>query len=231
MAELIRIRAASAAAGLDLARALSVAGITAHLVPGPAGVEVEIDDPHEETAQLVREIQRVLAGWAEEPNPLETVIRIVRRPEPDQGRRASTRTGSRRGTGLVLLSALMMLTLLLAGCGGNSGGSAATATTGQATSTEAGTTLELSADPSGKLEFDKTRLEAPAGRVTIVLTNDASVEHNVAIEGNSVDVESELVKDGGKTSVTAELKPGTYTFYCSVPGHEEAGMKGTLIVK
>jgi uncharacterized cupredoxin-like copper-binding protein len=35
---------------------------------------------------------------------------------------------------------------------------------------------------------------------------------------------------GGRSTVTATLKAGTYTFYCSVPGHEQAGMRGTLTV-
>jgi plastocyanin len=231
MAELIRVKTESAATGLDSLKALSVAGIAAHLAPGPAGIEVEIDDPREDTAHLVREIQRVLVAWAGERQPPEPVIRILKRPEPSARQGASTGIGTSRHAGLVLLPALLALALLLAGCGSDSGGSAAPETTAETTVGGAGTTLEIDADPSGKLEFDKTRLEAPAGKVTIMLTNDSSIDHNVAIEGDGVDVESETVKDGGKTSVTAELKPGTYTFYCSVPGHEEAGMKGALIVK
>ena len=63
-----------------------------------------------------------------------------------------------------------------------------------------------------------------------MLTNDSSVPHDVAIEGNDVSATSETVADGGQTSVSATLAPGTYTFSCTVPGHEEAGMKGTLAV-
>ena len=77
---------------------------------------------------------------------------------------------------------------------------------------------------------DKTTLEAPAGKVTIVLTNDSSVPHDVAIEGNGVDVTSEEVDGGGTASVSATLEPCTYTFLCTVPGHEAAGMKGTLTI-
>lgn len=228
MAELIRIKTASEAAGRDLIDVLCVAGIAGRLVPGPAGIEVEIDDPRKATAQLAREIQEVLALWAGEPNPPETVIRIVRRPEPRAGR-PPTQSTRPRGR-LLLLTSLLALALLLAGCG-SSGETAAPETTGETASTQPGTTLALAADPTGKLEFDKTELEAPAGKVTIELTNDSPVDHNVAIEGNGVDVESDTIKDGEKTSVTAELEPGTYEFYCSVPGHEEAGMKGTLNVK
>jgi uncharacterized cupredoxin-like copper-binding protein len=46
-----------------------------------------------------------------------------------------------------------------------------------------------------------------------------------------VEEEGETVEKGGTSSVTAELKPGEYEFYCPVPGHEEGGMKGTLTVK
>lgn len=127
------------------------------------------------------------------------------------------------------LPALLVLALALAGCGGSK--RSASSTTTETTSSEAGMTLQLAADPSGQLEFDKKALEAPAGKVTIVLTNDSSVSHDVAIEGNGVDAKSGLVSNGQTTSVSADLTPGTYTFYCTVPGHEDAGMKGTLTVK
>ena len=92
-----------------------------------------------------------------------------------------------------------------------------------------GTTLELAADPGGSFSFDKETLEAPAGTITIHLTNDASIPHDIAVEGNGVDEVSDTVT-GGETSLTVDLEPGTYTFYCSVPGHREGGMEGTLTV-
>ena len=53
--------------------------------------------------------------------------------------------------------------------------------------------------------------------------------HDIAIKGGAARAQ---VVQGGKTSkITANLKPGSYTFYCTVPGHEQAGMKGTLTVK
>ena len=93
----------------------------------------------------------------------------------------------------------------------------------------AGTTLYLKADKS-KLAFDKKVLKAKAGVVTIVMANPASMPHNVAIKGNGVKVVGKIVLAGGRSKVTAKLKKGTYVFYCSVPGHEQAGMKGKLVV-
>jgi plastocyanin len=91
-------------------------------------------------------------------------------------------------------------------------------------------TLQLAADPA-KIAFDSTELSAKPGKVTIDFTNPSALEHDVAIEQNGkVLAKSELIAEG-KTSVSAELEPGTYTFLCTVPGHAEAGMEGTLTVK
>jgi plastocyanin len=93
-----------------------------------------------------------------------------------------------------------------------------------------GSTVKLSADPGGDLAFDTDSLEAKAGEVTIDFDNPASIEHDVVIEeGNKEIAKSDLVSDG-QTSVSADLKPGKYTFFCDVPGHQEAGMEGTLTV-
>jgi plastocyanin len=92
-------------------------------------------------------------------------------------------------------------------------------------------TLRLSADPGGELRFDKRSLEARAGRVTIAMTNPSSVPHNVSIEGDGVDQHGETVGQGGRSTVRAELRPGEYDFYCSVPGHRQGGMEGTLTVR
>lgn len=126
----------------------------------------------------------------------------------------------------------------LSACGSSSDGSAAapaatttaeTATT-PAPSSGAGSSLTLTADPGGALKFDTTTLSAKAGTVTITLDNPSSVPHAIAVEGDGVDQDGETVQEGGTSTVTVTLKAGTYTFYCPVPGHEAAGMKGTLTV-
>lgn len=94
-----------------------------------------------------------------------------------------------------------------------------------------GNTLRLSADPSGELRFDKQSLEARAGPVVLVMNNPSPVPHNISIEGRGVDHEGETVDEGGTSTVRAQLQPGEYDFYCSVPGHRQGGMEGTLTVK
>src|SRR3954451_8303230 len=95
----------------------------------------------------------------------------------------------------------------------------------------ASSNLKLAADPSGQLKFDKSKLSAKAGSVTITMDNPSPVAHAVAVEGNGVDKDGNTVNMGGKSTVTVDLKPGTYEFYCPVDGHKAAGMKGELTVK
>jgi plastocyanin len=95
----------------------------------------------------------------------------------------------------------------------------------------ASTNLQIAADESGQLKFDKDKLSAKAGKVTITMDNPSPVAHAVGIEGGGVDEDGDTVNMGGKSTVTVDLKPGTYEFYCPVDGHEAAGMKGTLTVK
>lgn len=90
--------------------------------------------------------------------------------------------------------------------------------------------IEISADPGNALRFDVSELTAAAGTVTITMANPSSLPHNVAIKGDGVDAKGEIVSSGGTSTVSADLAPGTYTFYCSVPGHEQGGMTGTLTV-
>jgi plastocyanin len=131
--------------------------------------------------------------------------------------------------------ALLALALAVAGCGGDDDGN------GEATSpappppaatgaTGGGTTLENPADESGALAFQKDSLTAPAGEVTLVMENPSPVDHDISIKGNGIDEKGEVVGKGETSRVTATLEPGEYTFYCSVPGHEAAGMEGTLTV-
>lgn len=91
--------------------------------------------------------------------------------------------------------------------------------------------IELSADPGGNLAFDTTELTAEAGQVTLAMANPSSVPHNVSIDGGGVDEEGETVGQDETSTVSTELESGAYTFYCSVPGHREGGMEGTLTVE
>jgi plastocyanin len=103
---------------------------------------------------------------------------------------------------------------------------------GQAEAAEGGGgALALSADPGGDLSFDKDSLEAPAGEVTIRMANPSSLPHNVSLEGDGVEEEGATVEEGGTSEVSADVSAGEYTFYCSVPGHREGGMEGTLTVR
>jgi uncharacterized cupredoxin-like copper-binding protein len=92
------------------------------------------------------------------------------------------------------------------------------------------TTLKLAANPAGQLAYDTKQLSAKAGKVTIDMTNMSPVEHDVAVAQGTTVVGQTPVFTGGSKTVTLTLKPGTYTFYCTVPGHRQAGMEGTLTV-
>jgi plastocyanin len=93
-----------------------------------------------------------------------------------------------------------------------------------------GGTLQLAASASD-LAFDTTSLASKPGEVTIDFDNPAALEHNVAIEQGGKEIAVSETLTEGKTSVSADLVAGTYTFLCTVPGHAEAGMEGTLVVK
>ena len=134
------------------------------------------------------------------------------------------------GRPIAVATAVAAGVLAIAGCGG--GGSSSAPATSPATSGAGGggQRLSLQADPSGNLRFNKKTLTAKAGTVTIVMKNPSPLSHNVSIQGAGVNQMGQTVATGGTSTVSATLKPGTYTFYCSVPGHRQAGMFGTLTV-
>jgi plastocyanin len=143
-----------------------------------------------------------------------------------------------------IVTALTVTALAIAGCGGGGNGAKATPTSSpKATTTSspeasptsspkpsAGTVLSLQADMS-QLKFDASTLSAKPGKVTIVMKNPSPLPHDVAIEGNGVDTAGKVVNQGGTSTATATLKAGTYSFYCTVDNHRQAGMEGTLTVK
>jgi plastocyanin len=143
--------------------------------------------------------------------------------------------------------ALLLASFALVACGDSDDD---TTTTGaNETTTESGTeagggsneaeggsggasSLKFEADPGGGLAYTTDAATAQAGKVTVGFTNPQPISHDVAIEdsGGETVAKTEVIGEGSDSTV-AELKPGKYTFYCSVPGHREAGMEGALTVK
>jgi plastocyanin len=110
-------------------------------------------------------------------------------------------------------------------------GGATTTAGSTTTTTTSGTALKLSAPSSGTPAFNTNTLSASSGQVTIDFSNPSPVQHDVAIaQGSKIIAKSDLIS-GGSISVSSSLKPGKYLYYCTVPGHRQAGMQGTLTVK
>jgi plastocyanin len=139
--------------------------------------------------------------------------------------------------------ALVLASLALVACGSSSDDSSSTsaettesqAQTGEGTaeggSAGSASALDIEAASSG-LAYSSDTASAKAGKVTVNFTNPQPLAHDVAIEDSSGKTigKSEVITEGSD-SATVNLKPGEYTFYCTVPGHREAGMEGTLTVK
>ncbi len=92
--------------------------------------------------------------------------------------------------------------------------------------------LSLAANPEGQLKYTKSSLTANAGKVSVDFTNMSPLAHNFTVESSAGKVLGATPTfQGASKKLTLELKPGTYKFFCSVPGHRMAGMEGTLTVK
>lgn len=146
------------------------------------------------------------------------------------------------------LAAALAPVALVAGCGSSSSASAGSTTsaapvTRPATTAPTGTaqrpgarsgasTVRVKADPGGAPAYVQKSLSAKAGKTTFVFTNPSSVPHNLTFEVASTEHELGGTKTitSGTASLTLTLPKGKYHYYCSVPGHEAAGMSGILTV-
>jgi plastocyanin len=136
-----------------------------------------------------------------------------------------------------------LASLALVACGGSSSSTSTPAATTTAASGSGGggsssgggasSTVSLAADPS-QIAYDTTTLSGKAGNMTIDFNNpNKALGHDVCVQdpnGKKLGC-SQVVTGSNTTLKLSNLKPGSYTFYCSVDSHEAAGMKGTLTVQ
>jgi plastocyanin len=164
----------------------------------------------------------LLAGWA----VLVSVLGAMRPDVPRSG----------RGRGLVILGtfalagATMAAAVVTAGGEGKAQAPAAAAPQRPA-SFGAASTLELAADPSGQLAYDKKHATLKPGAVAIHLVNTSPVPHNVTIAAGSRVLAQTKTVQGATVTAKADLKAGDYVFYCSVDAHRAGGMEGTVTVR
>jgi plastocyanin len=138
--------------------------------------------------------------------------------------------------------ALALAAVALVACGGGNDNSTSSTQSAEGGAAESGSSaegasaggakLDFEADPGGELAFTTTSMKGKAGKVTIDFNNPSALTHDVAIEdstGKTIAQTDEIAE--GSDSTTTELEPGEYTFYCTVPGHRDAGMEGTLTVE
>lgn len=138
------------------------------------------------------------------------------------------------------LLALVLASVALVACGDDDG-TTTTETGGEATNGAAteggggggGSTLQFEADPAGGLAYTTDLVSAKAGDVTVDFENPQPIAHDVVIEDDSgAEVGgTDVITEGSDSTTIKDLKPGKYVFFCSVPGHREAGMEGTLNVE
>ncbi len=144
----------------------------------------------------------------------------------------------KRASAVLIVASLAVLGL--AACGSSSNDNSTTAASTPASTTPAGggggagggSTVNISTPGGSTLAYDQKDVTAKAGSVTINFDNKEALQHDVAVADSSGKVlgQTDLVSSS-TANATVDLQPGTYTFYCTVPGHKEAGMEGTLTVK
>lgn len=140
---------------------------------------------------------------------------------------------------------LLLAAFALAACGGDDDTNTSEPTTQTEAESGGGSTepeggggaagggvVEVEADPGGGLEFTADELTAKAGKVKITFSNPSAIGHDADFEDASgaIVAKTNVITESSE-STTGEFEPGEYTFFCSVPGHREAGMEGTLTVE
>lgn len=90
----------------------------------------------------------------------------------------------------------------------------------------------LTIEATAQLAYVTDKATAKPGALVLRSPNPSSTPHDIAIEGPGLTGENngKVVSNGGVSEVKVTVKKGTYKFFCTVPGHREGGMEGTLTV-
>jgi len=120
------------------------------------------------------------------------------------------------------------------GAGSSGGGASAESGSLDSPPPPAPTHVEVTAEDKEGFRFVLSRSKVPAGKTILEFVNHGQDEHNLnAAEGSEGEVVGSLANTPANAhlSLTVDLKPGSYTLFCSLPGHAAKGMKGTLTVE
>ena len=103
---------------------------------------------------------------------------------------------------------------------------------GQAAGAAEGAIVVVASDEGGRFRFEPDRIEVRAGQqVTLRVVNRGPSPHDMSIQDLKVDTGQFNPGEERTLTFTAPNRPGEYQFICTVPGHLQLGMKGTLVVR
>ncbi len=134
-------------------------------------------------------------------------------------------------TAVLVLAAVSMAVVTSGGSTEKATAEPVTKAGGEAAAGSGASSVKDEADPEGQLRFATRELSAKAGTVTIDFANASPLPHNITIARGATVLGATPTFQGGTKTLTLKLAPGTYVFYCSVPGHRAAGMEGKLTVQ
>lgn len=144
----------------------------------------------------------------------------------------------RRSLAMIAIAAAASFGIAACGSDSNDSTSAADTSTTESSTTESTTPASGGGGAAGTVEIAESEYKldpadpsTAAGSVTFNVTNDGQIAHNFEVEGNGVEEEVETIDPGASGTLTIDdLKPGSYEIYCSIEGHRDLGMEGTLTV-
>jgi uncharacterized cupredoxin-like copper-binding protein len=141
-----------------------------------------------------------------------------------------------RTRSILALALVLLLALGIAACGGDDDDEGAGGTATQPAQTEGTGQAPGTAQTAGEVlmsefEFDPSDVTAAAGS-TVTARNEGSVEHDLRLRQDGEEIGgTELVGPGGSEQLQLDFPAGSYEMFCSVPGHEDAGMVGSFTIK